>query len=227
MIEWAIDDDVICRLRAIQGDNPTWWWGKRSRSALGYHMKTLEFVLAKQETPGFAAQRIFVIEKPDHVMYDDTVRRRFAEQLFCRGLDVGVCRRIGGAPVPGMLLVDSPAVASVLPDEHAPLVVRLDGPEDELTTSEFSAIPYDIEKGRGDFEKLTRRTEWITPEHFAAPCEQIPADKILELAQDSEADWERTLCRLIGKGDGYLRNELPLEIDKSLQAAARPRRDRR
>jgi transcriptional regulator with XRE-family HTH domain len=226
VIDWAIDEQAIRCLRAIQGDNPTWWWGKRSNSAKRYHVKTLEFVRGKQSTAGFSARRIYVIDKPEHVLSDETVRRRFAEQVFCEHLEVGVARRVGGAPYPGMLLVDTPAGAS-LSDNPGPLVVRLDGPDDELTTSAFSAIRYDIEKGRGDFEKLSRRAEWIRPEQFAAPVEQIPAGRVLELVDAADDEWERSFCRLMGKDDGYLRGELPAEIERCLRAAGRHRRERR
>jgi hypothetical protein len=226
VIEWAAEEPTICRLKAIQGGNPTWWWGKRSDSAKQYHIKTLEFVLRGRDSVGFSAHRIYPVLKAEHVLADETVRRRFLEQIFCQGLDVGLAPRPEAHPIPGMLLVDTAEHHVVEADEPGPLVVRLDGPDHQPTTSEFSAIPYDIEKGRADFQRLLRSTAWVHPESFDRPCNPIPAEQILELAALDDDDWEERFRQAIGASKDYLINRLPAEIETCLRGGTRARRSR-
>jgi transcriptional regulator with XRE-family HTH domain len=227
VIEWATAEPTICRLKAIQAGNPTWWWGKRSGSAKQYHVKTLEFVWRRRDALGFGADRIYPLAKAEELLSDETVRRRFLEQTFCEGLAVGIVRRIDATPVPGMLLVDTAEQHVMEADEPGPLVVRLDGPDHEPTTSEFSAIAYDIEKGRADFRRLIRRAEWLDPSTFDVPCDLIPAERILELAELDDEDWEEHFREALGVDKRYLIDQLPAEIEKCLRKVSREKRPRR
>jgi hypothetical protein len=227
VIEWAIDEPSISRLKAIQGGNPTWWWGKRSSSAKQYHVKTLEFVAKRQHSAGFGAHRVYPIAKAEDLLSDDTVRRRFLEQVFCEGLDVGIALRSDGAPLPGMLLLDTADHHVAQPDEPGPLVVRLDGPDHEPTTSEFSAVAYDVEMGRADFQRLIRHTEWVDPARFGIPATTIPAGQILELAELEDEDWEERFRRATNVGKDFLTGQLRAEAEKWLHAAGRGRSGRR
>jgi putative transcriptional regulator len=223
VIEWATQEPTICRLTAIQGENPTWWWGKRSNTAKQYHLKTLGFVQKRQGDPGFAAQRVYIIARSEDVLADDTVRRRFLEQVFCRGLDVGIARRLDAGPVPGMLLVDTTSDRPAEVDGPGPLVIRLDGPDHEPTTSEFSAIPYDVEKGRADFQRLIRRTQDLDPPLWEPPSATISAETMLELAELEDHEWDERFYRAVGQERDRVIKQLANEIDKCLRNAARSR----
>jgi hypothetical protein len=223
VIQWATEEPTICRLMAIQGENPTWWWGKRSNTAKQYHLTTLRFVRKRQDDPGFAARRIYIIARSEDLLADDTVRRRFLEQVFCRGLDVGIARRLDGAPVPGMLLVDTTSDQSVPADGPGPIVVRLDGPDHELTTSEFSAIPYDVEKGRADFQRLIGRTEAVDPPRWEPPSPLLPAETILELAGLEDHEWNDQFYRAVRQEQNAVITQVATEIDKCVRNAGRSR----
>jgi transcriptional regulator with XRE-family HTH domain len=227
VIEWATEEPTICRLTAIQGENPTWWWSKRSNTAKQYHLKTLEFAQRRHDERAFIARRVYIIARADDVLADDTVRRRFLEQVFCRGLDVGVAQRLDAAPVPGMLLVDTAEGEATASEGPGPLVVRLDGPDHELTTSEFSAIPYDVEKGRADFQRLVRRTQWVDPAGWQPPCTLLSADTMLELAELDDHEWQEQFHRAVGQQEGPLVSQLSAAIDACLLNAGRPRPHRR
>ena len=226
VIEWATDEPTICRLNAIQSGNPTWWWGKRSSSAKQYHVKTFEFVLRRRGALGFGAHRIYPLSKADDVLADDTVRRRFLEQLFCQDLEVRVAARSDATPIPGMLLVDTADQHSVATHEPGPLVVRLDGPDHEPTISEFSAIPYDIEKGRADFNRLIRRAESLRPAAFDTPRDAISVEEILELAQLDDDDWETRFFEVVGVERDTLTSQIGAEIERCLRNAGRNKRSR-
>ncbi len=226
VIEWAIDEPSISRLKAIQGGNPTWWWGKRSSSAKQYHIKTFEFVAKRQHSFGFGAHRVFPVAKAEDLLSDDTVRRRFLEQVFCHGLDVGIALKSDAAPLPGMLLLDTADDHHAKADEPGPLIVRLDGPDHSPTTSEFSATAYDIEKGRADFQRLIRRAEWVDPASFEIPADTIPAEQILELAELEDEDWEERLRQATSVGKDFLTSQLRTEVEKCLHAAAHGRHGR-